>query len=66
MNHAVKVARSTYGIAITKKLGFPSKPLNKKSVEIKYKNYQGVYSERVIKPIKFEMVERKKNWMDNS
>ena len=32
---AVKVARSTYGIAITKKLGFPSKPLNKKSVEIK-------------------------------
>lgn len=36
----------------------------KKSVEIKYKNYQDQYSERIIKPIKFEMIERKKNFYD--
>ena len=38
--------------------------IEKKSVEIKYKNYQGDYSERVIKPIKFEMIERKTNFYD--
>jgi len=38
--------------------------VKKQSVEIKYKNYQGKYSERVIKPIRFEMVERKTNFYD--
>ena len=38
--------------------------ITKKNVEIKYKNYQGDYSERVIKPIKFEMIERKTNFYD--
>ncbi len=37
---------------------------NKKSVEIKYKNFQNQYSERVIKPIKFKMVERETNFYD--
>ena len=30
--------------------------IKNQSVEITYKNYQDQYSERVIKPIKFEMV----------
>lgn len=38
--------------------------IGKKSVEISYKNYQNKYSERVIKPIKFEMIERKTNFYD--
>ena len=38
--------------------------LEKKSVKIQYKNFQGQYSERTIKPIKFEMVERKTNFYD--
>ena len=38
--------------------------IRKKSVEIAYKNYQNQYSERIIKPIKFEMIERKKNFYD--
>ena len=38
--------------------------IGKKSVEISYKNYQNKYSERVIKPIKFEMIKRKKNFYD--
>ena len=36
--------------------------IENKSVEIKYKNYQDQFSERVIKPIKFEMIERKTNF----
>ena len=38
--------------------------IGKKSVEISYKNYQNQYSERIIKPIKFEMIERKTNFYD--
>ena len=38
--------------------------IENKSVEIKYKNYQDQNSERVIKPIKFEMIERKTNFYD--
>jgi predicted DNA-binding transcriptional regulator YafY len=38
--------------------------IENKSVEIKYKNYQDQNSERVIKPIKFEMIERKANFYD--
>ena len=38
--------------------------IEKKSVEIAYKNYQNQYSERIIKPIKFEMIEGKKNFYD--
>ena len=38
--------------------------IENKSVEIKYKNYQDQFSERVIKPIKFEMIERKTNFYD--
>ena len=38
--------------------------IENKSVEIKYKNYQNQNSERIIKPIKFEMIERKTNFYD--
>ena len=38
--------------------------IENKSVEIKYKNSQDQFSERVIKPIKFEMIERKTNFYD--
>ena len=38
--------------------------IENKSVEIKYKNSQDQNSERVIKPIKFEMIERKTNFYD--
>ena len=38
--------------------------IENKSVEIKYKNYQDQNSERLIKPIKFEMIERKTNFYD--
>tara|TARA_B110000027_G_C16029256_1_gene260011 strand:+ start:624 stop:881 length:258 start_codon:yes stop_codon:yes gene_type:complete len=38
--------------------------IKNQSVEIIYKNYQDQYSERVIEPIKFEMIERKKNFYD--
>ena len=38
--------------------------IENKSVEIEYKNYQDQFSERVIKPIKFEMIERKTNFYD--
>ena len=38
--------------------------LRNKSVEIKYKNFQNQYSERVIKPISFEMIERTTNFYD--
>ena len=38
--------------------------IKNKSVEIEYKNSQDQFSERVIKPIKFEMVERKTNFYD--
>ena len=38
--------------------------IENKSVEIEYKNYQDQNSERIIKPIKFEMIERKTNFYD--
>ena len=38
--------------------------IENKSAEIAYKNYQNQYSERIIKPIKFEMIEEKKNFYD--
>ena len=38
--------------------------IENKSVEIKYKNSQDQNSERIIKPIKFEMIERKTNFYD--
>ena len=38
--------------------------IENKSVEIEYKNSQDQFSERVIKPIKFEMIERKTNFYD--
>ena len=38
--------------------------IENKSVEIKYKNYQNQNSERIIKPIKFEMIETKTNFYD--
>ena len=38
--------------------------IKNKSVEIKYKNSQDQNSERVIKPIKFEMIETKTNFYD--
>ena len=38
--------------------------IEKKSIEITYENYNGEISERTIKPIKFEMVERKTNFYD--
>ncbi|MDB4231368.1 WYL domain-containing protein [Candidatus Pelagibacter sp.] len=38
--------------------------IKNQSVEIIYKNYQDQYSERVIEPIKSEMIERKKNFYD--
>ena len=38
--------------------------LDGKSVKIKYKNFKEQYSERIIKPFKFEMVERKANFYD--
>ena len=38
--------------------------IKNKSVEIEYKNYQDQNSERLIKPIKFEMIERKTNFYD--
>ena len=38
--------------------------IKNKSVEIRYKNSQDQNSERIIKPIKFEMIERKTNFYD--
>ena len=38
--------------------------LGKKSVKIAYKNFENQYSERIIKPLKFEMIKRKKNFYD--
>ena len=38
--------------------------IENKSVEIEYKNSQDQFSERVIKPIKFEMIETKTNFYD--
>ena len=38
--------------------------IENKSVKIQYKNFKDQFSERIIKPIKFEMVERKANFYD--
>jgi len=38
--------------------------IKKKSVEIKYKNFQNQHSKRVIKPKSFEMIERTNNFYD--
>ena len=38
--------------------------IENKSVKIQYKNFKDQFYERIIKPIKFEMVERKANFYD--